>query len=86
MQFLAMSMAWAGFIFTLLANFYCTFTVQNVSTEVTLQQNTSNNTIGPYYAGLWNYRTYEVLWTQNGDVIEVQTFSKCAAYPDVSPS
>jgi hypothetical protein len=86
MQLSALAMAWIGVFFTLIANFFCTFTVQEISVNVTDpidQQNTTSVPIGPYYAGIWNYKTYNTVWSARDGTIYVDTYATCAKYPEV---
>jgi hypothetical protein len=82
MQNTGMAMAWIALVFSLLANFFCTFTVQEVTATITTAQNSFNGTVGPYYAGLWNYKSYETFWTQSDNTIYIQTFATCSKYPE----
>jgi len=80
----AVVLAWIGVILTLMANFFCTFTVQDMSANITdeIQQNTTTIPIGFYYAGVWNYKNYNTVFTQNGDTVYVNTFATCSLYPE----
>jgi hypothetical protein len=83
MQFSAITMAWIAFLFTLLSSFYCTFTVQDLSViQITNQGNTTTAPIGPYYAGLWNFRAYSTVYASDGDTLYVQTYAYCSLYPE----
>jgi len=80
----AMILAWIALFFTLFANFFCTYTVQNIDVQLNLPNNSSTIDVGPYYGGIWNYKTYQTYWSTDGEQVYVQTYARCSSIPDVS--